>query len=63
LRQAIDEASGKLQTGMMVLASVGSSAPFVSLFGVVRDIYHALVDVMLVRLIIFSITIRSSTSA
>jgi biopolymer transport protein ExbB len=45
LRQAIDEASGKLQTGMAVLASVGSSAPFVGLFGTVWGIYHALVAV------------------
>jgi biopolymer transport protein ExbB len=42
LRQAIDEASAKLQTGMAVLASVGSSAPFVGLFGTVWGIYHAL---------------------
>ncbi|WP_019140619.1 MotA/TolQ/ExbB proton channel family protein [Noviherbaspirillum massiliense] len=45
LRQAIDEASGKLQTGMAVLASVGSSAPFVGLFGTVWGIYHALVSI------------------
>ena len=45
LRQAIDEASGKLQSGMAVLASVGSSAPFVGLFGTVWGIYHALVSI------------------
>jgi biopolymer transport protein ExbB len=45
LRQAIDEASGKLQTGMAILASVGSSAPFVGLFGTVWGIYHALVSI------------------
>lgn len=45
LRQSIDEASGKLQTGMAVLASVGSSAPFVGLFGTVWGIYHALVSI------------------
>jgi biopolymer transport protein ExbB len=45
LRQAIDEASGKLQTGMAVLASVGSSAPFVGLFGTVWGIYHALMSI------------------
>lgn len=45
LRQAIDEASGKLQTGMAVLASVGSTAPFVGLFGTVWGIYHALVSI------------------
>jgi biopolymer transport protein ExbB len=45
LRQAIDECSGKLQTGMAVLASVGSTAPFVGLFGTVWGIYHALVSI------------------
>lgn len=45
LRQAIDEASGKLQTGMAVLASVGSTAPFVGLFGTVWGIYHALISI------------------
>jgi biopolymer transport protein ExbB len=45
LRQAIDETSGKLQTGMAILASVGSTAPFVGLFGTVWGIYHALVNI------------------
>lgn len=45
LRQAIDEMSSKLQTGMAVLASVGSTAPFVGLFGTVWGIYHALVAI------------------
>lgn len=45
LRQAIDDASGKLQTGMAVLASVGSTAPFVGLFGTVWGILQALVAI------------------
>ena len=45
LRQAIDEVTSKLQTGMAVLASVASSAPFVGLFGTVWGIYHALVAI------------------
>jgi biopolymer transport protein ExbB len=45
LRQAIDEASAQLQSGMAVLASVASSAPFVGLFGTVWGIYHALVAI------------------
>lgn len=45
LRQAIDESAGKLQAGMAVLASVGSTAPFVGLFGTVWGIYHALVSI------------------
>jgi len=45
LRQAIDETSSKLQTGMAILASVGSTAPFVGLLGTVWGIYHALVSI------------------
>ncbi len=45
LRQAIDDAAGTLQSGMAVLASVGSTAPFVGLFGTVWGIYHALVAI------------------
>src|SRR5690606_23059608 len=45
LRQAIDEINGKLSSGMAVLASVSSSAPFVGLFGTVWGIYHALVAI------------------
>ncbi|WP_076592444.1 MotA/TolQ/ExbB proton channel family protein [Herminiimonas arsenitoxidans] len=45
LRQAIDETQSRLQTGMAVLASVGSTAPFVGLFGTVWGIYHALVAI------------------
>lgn len=45
LRQAVDEITARLQTGMAVLASVASSAPFVGLFGTVWGIYHALVAI------------------
>ena len=45
LRQSIDESSAKLQAGMAILASVGSTAPFVGLFGTVWGIYHALVSI------------------
>lgn len=45
LRQSIDEAAARLQAGMAVLASVGSTAPFVGLFGTVWGIYHALVSI------------------
>ena len=45
LRQAIDDTAAKLQSGMAVLASVGSTAPFVGLFGTVWGIYHALVSI------------------
>ncbi len=45
LRNAIDEATGRLQSGLAVLASVGSTAPFVGLFGTVWGIYHALMSI------------------
>ncbi len=45
LRNCIDEANAKLQAGLAVLASVGSTAPFVGLFGTVWGIYHALIAI------------------
>ncbi len=45
LRNSIDEATGRLQSGLAVLASVGSTAPFVGLFGTVWGIYHALLAI------------------
>ncbi len=45
LRNAIDEFTSKLQSGMAILASVGSTAPFVGLFGTVWGIYHALLSI------------------
>lgn len=45
LRNAIDEAAERMQSGLSILASVGSTAPFVGLFGTVWGIYHALVGI------------------
>jgi biopolymer transport protein ExbB len=45
LRNSIDEATARLQSGLAVLASVGSTAPFVGLFGTVWGIYHALLSI------------------
>ena len=45
LRNAIDEATARLQSGLAVLASVGSTAPFIGLFGTVWGIYHALLSI------------------
>ena len=45
VQRAIDEATAHLQSGLAVLASVGSTAPFVGLFGTVWGIYHALVQI------------------
>jgi biopolymer transport protein ExbB len=45
LQNAIDDATSQLQSGLAVLASVGSTAPFVGLFGTVWGIYHALMQI------------------
>jgi biopolymer transport protein ExbB len=45
LRDALHAGLAHLQAGQVVLASVGSTAPFVGLFGTVWGIYHALVAI------------------
>ena len=45
LRNAIDDSTNRLQNGLAILASIGSTAPFVGLFGTVWGIYHALVGI------------------
>ncbi|HZG22124.1 MAG TPA: MotA/TolQ/ExbB proton channel family protein [Herbaspirillum sp.] len=45
LRREINRVSARLERGLTLLASVGSTAPFVGLFGTVWGIYHALVAV------------------
>ncbi|WP_421794242.1 MotA/TolQ/ExbB proton channel family protein [Hydrocarboniphaga effusa] len=42
INRAVDEIQSRLQGGLAVLATVGSTAPFVGLFGTVWGIYHAL---------------------
>tara|TARA_R110001599_G_scaffold64023_3_gene179057 strand:+ start:684570 stop:685259 length:690 start_codon:yes stop_codon:yes gene_type:complete len=45
LRQEINRVSARLESGLTLLASVGSTAPFVGLFGTVWGIYHALIAI------------------
>ena len=45
LRQEINRVAARLENGLTLLASVGSTAPFVGLFGTVWGIYHALMAV------------------
>ncbi|MBK4737161.1 MotA/TolQ/ExbB proton channel family protein [Noviherbaspirillum pedocola] len=45
LRGAIDESAERMGSGLAILASVGSIAPFIGLFGTVWGIYHALVGI------------------
>lgn len=45
LSNAIDDAKDRLSQGLALLASIGSTAPFVGLFGTVWGIYHALLTI------------------
>ena len=45
LRNALHVVIGKLQFGQVLLATVGSTAPFVGLLGTVWGIYHALTGI------------------
>lgn len=45
LRRTLDDHIAKAQSGLTVLASIASTAPFVGLFGTVWGIYHALLGI------------------
>lgn len=45
MRRSLSQATAHLESGLSVLASVGSVAPFVGLFGTVWGIYHALASI------------------
>ncbi|HKY90499.1 MAG TPA: MotA/TolQ/ExbB proton channel family protein [Nevskiaceae bacterium] len=45
LKRTIDEDTARLESGLTVLASIGSTAPFVGLLGTVWGIYHALLAI------------------
>lgn len=45
LQRSVAAVNGKLQSGLSFLASVGSTAPFVGLFGTVVGIYRALINI------------------
>lgn len=45
LRDALHGVLAQLQFGQVLLASVGSTAPFIGLFGTVWGIYHALISI------------------
>ena len=42
VQRSVDDIQSRLQDGLAFLATVGSTAPFVGLFGTVWGIYHAL---------------------
>jgi biopolymer transport protein ExbB len=45
LQRALDGITNSLSGGLPILATVGSTAPFVGLFGTVWGIYHALINI------------------
>jgi len=45
LRDALHSVLAQLQFGQVLLASIGSTAPFIGLFGTVWGIYHALLSI------------------
>lgn len=45
IQRAIGSVQNRMQDGLAILATVGSTAPFVGLFGTVWGIYHALVKI------------------
>lgn len=45
MRKVIDEETARLENGLTLLASIGSTAPFVGLFGTVWGVYHALIGI------------------
>ena len=45
MRRVVDEETSRMESGLTVLASVGSTAPFVGLFGTVWGVYHALINI------------------
>jgi biopolymer transport protein ExbB len=42
IQRAVEEVASRLQGGLAIVATVGTTAPFVGLFGTVWGIYHAL---------------------
>lgn len=45
IKKVLDEETLRLENGLTVLATIGSTAPFVGLFGTVWGVYHALVAI------------------
>lgn len=45
IRRGVQRASSGLDAGLSILASIGSTAPFIGLFGTVWGIYHALIGI------------------
>ncbi|WP_051532404.1 MotA/TolQ/ExbB proton channel family protein [Brackiella oedipodis] len=45
IRRSIEAETAKIESGLTLLSSIGSTAPFVGLFGTVWGVYHALMGI------------------
>ncbi|MGG7055316.1 MotA/TolQ/ExbB proton channel family protein [Nitrosomonas sp. ANs5] len=45
LRNSLDQESARVENGLTIIASAGSAAPYIGLFGTVWGIYHALIQI------------------
>ena len=45
MRKVLDEETARVENGLTILGSIGSTAPFVGLFGTVWGAYHALIGI------------------
>ena len=45
MRKVLDEETARVENGLTILGSIGSTAPFVGLFGTVWGVYHALIGI------------------
>ena len=45
LRNGIDQEAARVENGLTLIASAGSAAPYIGLFGTVWGIYHALIQI------------------
>ncbi|MDP1935193.1 MAG: MotA/TolQ/ExbB proton channel family protein [Nitrosomonas sp.] len=45
LRNGIDQEAARIENGLTLIASAGSAAPYIGLFGTVWGIYHALIQI------------------
>lgn len=45
LRNGIDQEAAQVENGLTLIASAGSAAPYIGLFGTVWGIYHALIQI------------------
>jgi biopolymer transport protein ExbB len=45
LRNGLDQEAARVENGLTIIASAGSAAPYIGLFGTVWGIYHALIQI------------------